>query len=105
MIKPSVGPIIGHTTAHHSRIFLRAIYSGAPLTFGGIRYRKSGEQTWSQGAFVLLDKQHDMSGIVVLKGLQADTRYEYQAGWLTTVDPSETVDTVHELALRRPEPV
>lgn len=105
MIKPSVGPIIGHTTAHHSRIFLRAIYSGAPLTFGGIRYRKSGEQTWSQGAFVLLDKQHDMSGVVVLKGLQADTRYEYQAGWLTTVDPCETVDTVNELALRWPEPV
>lgn len=105
MIIPSVGPIIGHTTAHHSRLFLRAIYSGAPLTFGGIRHRRSGEQTWSKGAFVLLDKQHDMSGIVVLNGLQADTRYEYQAGWLTTADPRETVDSVNELALRWPEPV
>lgn len=105
MIKPSVGPIIGHTTAHHSRIFLRAIYSGAPFTFGGIRHRKSGEQTWSKGAFILLDKQQDMSGIVVLKGLQADTRYEYQAGWFTTTAPHETVDTVNELALRWPEPV
>ncbi|MFW0756586.1 alkaline phosphatase D family protein [Pseudomonas sp. H11T01] len=105
MIKPSVGPIIGHTTAHHSRLFLRAIYSGAPLTFGGIRHRRAGEQTWSQGAFVLLDKQHDMSGIVVLKGLEAATRYEYQAGWFTTADRSETVDTVHDLPLRWPEPV
>lgn len=103
MIKPSVGPIIGHTTAHHSRIFLRAIYSGAPLTFGGIRHRRAGEQTWSPGAFVLLDKQHDMSGIVVLQGLEADTRYEYQAGWFTTADRSETVDTVQDLPLRWPE--
>ena len=100
MIKPSVGPIIGHTTAHHSRILLRAIYSRAPLTFGGIRHRRAGEQAWSQGAFVLLDKLHDMTGIVVLKGLEADTRYEYQAGWFTTADRGETVETVHDLALR-----
>lgn len=105
MIKPSVGPIIGHTTAHHSRIFLRAIYSKAPLTFGGIRHRRSGEQTWSPGTFVLLDKQQDMSGIVVLNGLQADTRYEYQAGWFITTDKRETVDSVNELALRWPEPI
>lgn len=103
MIIPSVGPIIGHTTAHHSRIFLRAIYSEAPLTFGGIRHRRAGEQTWAPGTFVLLDKQQDMSGIVVLNGLQADTQYEYQAGWLTTTDKRQTVDSVNDIALRWPE--
>ncbi|WP_224788313.1 alkaline phosphatase D family protein [Pseudomonas fluorescens] len=44
-----------------------------------------------------------MSGVVVLNGLQAETRYEYQAGWFTTTDKREAVDSVNELALRWPE--
>src|SRR3546814_3151047 len=66
------------------------------LTFAGIRHRRQGDTTWSKGHFVLLNSYRDMSDVIVLKGLQADTIYEYQAGWLTPLSPTHTVETIQE---------
>jgi alkaline phosphatase D len=46
-----------------------------------------------------------MSDVIVLKGLQADTPYEYQAGWITTLSPTHTVETVQELPLQWPRQI
>ncbi|MCQ6255828.1 alkaline phosphatase D family protein [Pseudomonas sp. Q11] len=102
MFKPTVGPIVGHTTTDHARIFLRGDKGNGNLTFAGIRHRRQGDTTWSKGHFVLLNSYRDMSDVIVLKGLQADTAYEYQAGWLTPLSPTHTVETIQERPLQWP---
>lgn len=51
MFKPTVGPIIGHTTANHARIFLRGDTQKDAAVFAGIRYR---DQVKSVGPKVCL---------------------------------------------------
>jgi alkaline phosphatase D len=102
MLKPTVGPIIGHTTTNQARIFLRGdtkIYAPA---FAGVRYRRRTDETWSKGIFVKLSIARDMSQVIVLNGLTADTDYEYQAGWFSPMSPAHTVDSVQELPLQWP---
>jgi len=101
MFKPTVGPIVGHTTSDHARIFLRGDF-GNNLVFAGIRYRRKGETIWSKGQFVLLKAHRDMSDVIVLKALQPGTAYEYQAGWFSPLSPAHTVETVQELPLQWP---
>lgn len=43
-----------------------------------------------------------MSDVIVLKDLQANTAYEYQAGWFSPLSPTHTVATVQELPLQWP---
>lgn len=102
MFKPTVGPIIGHTTTNHTRIFLRGDHHDNSLVFAGVRHRRQGDTAWSKGHFVQLNAYRDMSGVIVLKGLEADTLYEYQAGWFTPLSPTLTVETVQELPLQWP---
>ncbi|EJL02239.1 PhoD family protein [Pseudomonas fluorescens Q2-87] len=101
MFKPTVGPIIGHTTTDHCRIFLRGDYADN-LVFAGVRHRRQGDTTWSKGHFVQLNAHRDMSDVIVLNGLQADTLYEYQAGWFSLLSPTHTVETIAELPLQWP---
>lgn len=101
MFKPTVGPIVGHTTTDHARIFLRGDHDNN-LVFAGIRHRRQGDKTWSKGHFVQLKAYRDMSDVIVLQGLQPDTAYEYQAGWLSPLSPTHTVETVQELPLQWP---
>lgn len=100
MFKPTVGPIIGHTTTNHARIFLRGEHNKDTLAFAGIRYRRQGEDHWSKGNFAKLEPEHDMCEVIVLNNLSADSDYEYQAGWFSLTSPSHTVDTVKELPLQ-----
>lgn len=102
MFKPTVGPIIGHTTSHHTRIFLRGEYQNNAQVFAGVRYRRIGAEYWSTGTFAHLRAARDMSEVIVLDGLAADTNYEYQAGWFSPMSPVHTVETVQELALQWP---
>lgn len=71
-VQTYVGPIIGHTTTDHARIFLRGNHGNHnnPV-FAGLRYRRQGETTWSDGHFVQLHAHRDMSDVIVLTGLQA----------------------------------
>ncbi|WP_223529922.1 alkaline phosphatase D family protein [Pseudomonas sp. GL-R-19] len=105
MLKPTVGPIIGHTTTNHARIFLRGKHNKNTLVFAGVRYRRLGEDHWSKGDFAKLEPERDMCEVFALNNLSADSDYEYQAGWFSPMRPAHTVDTVKELPLQWPRQV
>lgn len=105
MFKPTVGPIIGHTTTNHARIFLRGKLQDTSLVFAGVRYRRQGEEHWSRGEFVKLMIVRDMSDVIALNELASDTEYEYQAGWFSPMSPVHTVETVQELPLQWPRDI
>ncbi|MFJ2693839.1 alkaline phosphatase D family protein [Pseudomonas sp. NPDC087336] len=102
MFKPTVGPIIGHTTTNHARIFLRGESNKDARAFAGIRYRRLGDEHWSKGIFAELEKARDMSAVLVLNDLAADTVHEYQAGWFSPTKPVPAADTLQELPLQWP---
>ncbi|AKJ97561.1 MULTISPECIES: alkaline phosphatase D family protein [Pseudomonas] len=101
MFIPTVGPIVGHTTTDHARIFLRGDHDNS-LVFAGVRYRRLGDAHWSKGHFVQLKAYRDMSDVIVLDGLEPGTAYEYQAGWFSPLSPTHTIGTVEELPLQWP---
>lgn len=105
MFKPTVGPIIGHTTTNHVRIFLRGDIQDDALVFAGIRYRRQGEERWSKGVFSKLSILRDMSDVIGLNQLYENTEYEYQAGWFSPMSPVHTVETVQELPLQWPREI
>ena len=105
MNRPTVGPILGYTTPHQARIFLRGATSTDYPVFAGIRHRKRGEQLWSAGVYSKLNGEYDMSDTLVLDNLDADSPYEYQAGWFNTTHPDHTPETVAKIALEWPETV
>ena len=102
MLKPTVGPIVGHTTFQHTRLFLR----GAPVTnawvFAGLRYRRTGDPNWSKGLFAELTTARDMSAVIALHDLANDTEYEYQAGWFNTGNTRPALETLDPLKLQWP---
>ena len=73
MFKPTIGPIVGHTTTNHTRIFLRGELQNDALVFAGIRYRRAGEEHWSKGVFAKLTILRDMSEVIALNDLAIDT--------------------------------
>jgi alkaline phosphatase D len=105
MLKPTVGPIVGHTTTEHARIFLRGAWQNNQRVFAGIRYRRAGDEYWNKGVFTELSASRDMSDVIILRELDADTEYEYQAGWLSPMNPVHNADTVQELALQWPRDI
>ncbi|MFJ2686531.1 alkaline phosphatase D family protein [Pseudomonas sp. NPDC087342] len=105
MFKPTVGPIIGHTTTNHVRIFLRGDIQADALVFAGIRYRRLGDKRWSKGVFTKLSILRDMSDVIGLNQLYENTEYEYQAGWFSPMSPVHTVETVQELPLQWPREI
>ena len=105
VISPTVGPIVGFTTAQHARIFVRGDFDKNNAVFAGIRHRKAGDSQWSAGVFSRLNPEFDMSDTLVLNNLHSDTRYEYQAGWFATSSPGHTPETVKQIALQWPATV
>lgn len=105
MFKPTVGPIIGHTTTNHARIFLRGESTKDARAFAGIRYRRLGDEDWSNAIFAELEKARDMSAVLVLNDLVADTVHEYQAGWFSPMQPVPSVETLQELPLQWPRQI
>jgi alkaline phosphatase D len=102
MFKPTVGPIIGHTTTDHARIFVRGKFQKHSQVFAGIRYRQRGDVTWMNSVFCQLEHTRDMSQVMALNELAADTEYEYQAGWFTVSSSVNAPDTLTELPLQWP---
>lgn len=105
MLKPTVGPIIGHTTTDHARIFLRGDLQKNAMVFGGVRYRQRGDAYWSKGTFTQLTGERDMCDVIVLHNLDADTEYEYQAGWFSPMSPAHSAESVQELPLQWPRQI
>ena len=105
MDTPTVGPIVGYTTPEQARIFIRGAADAENAVFAAIRYRKAGTLQWSAGLYSKLSGAYDMSDTLVLRGLSADTPYEYQAGWFKTTHLEHTPDTVKHLALEWPSTI
>ena len=105
MLKPTIGPIVGHVTTHHARIFMRGDRQNSSRVFAGVRYRAYGTQQWSNGNFAHLSELRDMSHVFALNNLSADTEYEFQAGWFSPMNPVHTPDSVAELPLQWPREI
>lgn len=102
MFKPTIGPIIGHVTTNHARIFIRGEHQNNATVFAAVRYRAVDSQQWSSATFARLSELRDMSEVLTLNNLNADTEYEYQAMWFSPMNPVHTVDSVAELPLQWP---
>ncbi|WP_395604293.1 alkaline phosphatase D family protein [Pseudomonas sp. B21128] len=105
MLKPTIGPIIGHVTTDHARLFIRGDRQDNATVFAGIRYRPADTQQWSNGIFAKLSELRDMSEVFALNNLSSDTEYEYQAGWFSPMNPVHTQDSVAELPLQWPREI
>ncbi|WLH36145.1 alkaline phosphatase D family protein [Pseudomonas sp. FP2196] len=105
MLRPAIGPIIGHTTTNHARIFIRGDRQNNATVFGAIRYRASGAEQWSPALFAKLSELRDLSEVFALNNLSGDTEYEYQAGWFSPMSPVHTMDSVAELPLQWPREI
>lgn len=105
MLKPIIGPIIGHTTTNHARIFIRGDRQNNANVFAATRYRIAETQQWSKPIFVQLNELRDMSEVFALNNLSGDCEYEYQAGWFSPMNPVHTLDSVAELPLQWPREI
>ena len=105
MLKPTIGPIIGHVTTNHARLFIRGDRQDNATVFAGIRYRLADTQQWSNGIFAKLSERRDMSEVFALNNLSSDTEYEFQAGWFSPMNPVHTQDSVAELPLQWPREI
>lgn len=105
MLKPTIGPIIGHVTTDHARLFIRGDRQDNATVFAGIRYRPADTQQWYNGIFAKLSERRDMSEVFALNNLSSDTEYEYQAGWFSPMNPVHTQDSVAELPLQWPREI
>lgn len=96
---PSVGPIVGYTDAQQSRIFLRGNASVEPnRSLAVIRYKAADTADWSAPLCKYLSTNFDMTAVLVLHSLQADTAYIYQAGWLSCDEsPEQLLTSVEQL--------
>lgn len=86
--EPTVGPIVGYTTASQSRIWFRGQFealgeSGYRRCFGALRWRRKGERKWSGPIVNKMSPNFDMSCVMAPGPLMAETDYEYQVGWVT----------------------
>lgn len=105
MLKPTIGPIVGHVTTNHARVFLRGDRQNNSRVFAAVRYRPAGAQQWSKGIFAHLSATRDVSHVFALNNLSTDTEYEYQAGWFSPMSPVHTPDSVAELPLQWPREI
>ncbi|UJP05191.1 MAG: alkaline phosphatase family protein [Nitrosomonas sp.] len=106
--KPTLGPIVGYTTANQSRIWFRGKFeatgeSSYRRCFGVLRYRKKGEGAWSNPLFNKMSPNFDMTCVLRIATLEADTLYEYQVGWLLIDAELEKLSSIADSQLVWPE--
>ncbi|MFJ2282486.1 alkaline phosphatase D family protein [Pseudomonas sp. NPDC087803] len=105
MFKPTVGPIIGHVTTDHARIFMRGDSQNNATVFAGLRYRKLDSTQWSKGHFARLNASRDLCQVFSLNDLDSHCEYEYQTGWFSPMNPVHTVESIAELPLQWPREI
>ena len=105
MLKATVGPIIGHTTTNHARIFMRGDSQNNATTFAGLRYRKRDSNQWSNSLFSRLSALRDFCQVFSLNDLESHCEYEYQVGWFSPMSPVHTVESIAELPLQWPREI
>jgi alkaline phosphatase D len=102
MFKPIVGPVIGHTTTNHTRIFIRGGSPNNDTAFAGLRYRKLDSKPWSKGSLAQLHESRDLCHVFSLNDLDSDCEYEYQTGWFSPMSPVHNLQSIAELPLQWP---
>ena len=99
---PSVGPIVGQCSSKLSRIFIRGElewYNHLPRrAHGVVRIKnKSSNSQYSSPIYFKLNPNFDMTGIAILEGLDADTNYEYEIGWIFSDVDTEIINVDQSL--------
>lgn len=92
----TVGPIVGATTPDSVRLFGRGeleLSGGKPRRGHGIvRMRKTGDADFEPPHYFKLNPNFDMTGVAIISNLQANTKYEYQMGWLFSEVDTDSID-------------
>lgn len=103
---PTVGPIVGYTTANQTRIFVRGGEEsgdeGMRRCFAALRWKPAAGGDWSKPIYNKLSPNFDMTGVLVLNGLAPDTEYEYAVGWFHADADLENVQKIPDKLLKWP---
>jgi len=98
---PTVGPIVGYTTADQVRIWLRGEFQKTPdgyrRCFGVAQLTASGAGGFGPPQFVKLPPYFDMTGVCAFTHLQPETTYEYRAGWFFAETGLDSLDATQDL--------
>jgi alkaline phosphatase D len=97
---PTVGPIVGYTTSDQVRLWLRGDFQKTPDGYRrcfGVAQVRVPDQSFGSPQFVKLPPYFDMTGVCAFSGLQAETVYEYRAGWFFAETELENLDHNQEL--------
>ena len=87
----SVGPILGYVEPTRARIFGRAELewidedakeAGPRRCFGVVQVKSATDPDFGAPIFFKTLPHFDLTGVGILTGLESDTEYEYQAGWI-----------------------
>lgn len=97
---PTVGPIVGYTSADQVRLWVRGDFQPTPdgyrRCFGVARITDPGGHT-SPPQYVKLPPYFDMTGVCAFTGLKAETTYKYDAGWFFAETELTNLDSTQEL--------
>lgn len=92
----TVGPLLGYTTDVQARVWLRGdlqlTSDGHGRAFGVAQVRQKGSKKFGATRYIPLHPHFDMTGVLVLTGLKAQTEYEYRAGWFLADTEMENLD-------------
>lgn len=105
--EPTVGPILGYTTATEARIFVRGdvtLVDGAPRRcFGVVQWRRKGAKKWSKPLLNKMEPHFDGTCVFALDGLQEGTPHEYRAGWFYADAGLDKLATLDDSQLEWPD--
>lgn len=106
--KATLGPIVGYTTTNQSRIWFRGKFeatgeSSYRRCFGVLRYRKKGENQWSNPLFNKMSPNFDMTCVLNIANLEPETLYEYQVGWILIDAELEAFSKIADSQFEWPE--
>ena len=89
---PSLGPIVGHTTASTVRVWMRGAVADENRTVGIAALYLADKLVKGSIKPLRLQREYDRTGYVDYDGLKAETRYTVRMGSLSidTVDPDIT---------------
>lgn len=97
----TVGPIVGATTHNSVRLFGRGkleMSNDQPRrAHGVVRLRPADQTSFGKPRYFKLNPNFDMTGIVVIKGLDEKTNYVYQIGWIFSEVDTDVIDVNAQL--------
>mgnify|MGYP000023106524 FL=1 len=93
---PSIGPIVGHTTANSARIWIRGSVEASGRTVGvAALYDANGNYLTESACYLRLHREYDRTGVVDFTKLNPKTTYIVRLGSLT-LDSTDAMVTVED---------